>query len=311
MVIHHVYANRSNIGDWLAARGIQSLLGEQPIVEHFCDEPFVTETLVALAQCSLDDFIIIGGGGLFMDYFSPFWAGFRDIADRLRFCLWGVGYCDLKHEPSRSPSQLLRDVIGMSRLCIVRDDLTRQYLSDCRLPEPVQCPSVLTVHKCDPGHALLHVDNYTTAGADAFEAMQEYGQTFARQTSRPFLRTNNRLDRPDERALQATLQLYATADLILSSALHGCIVGLAMGKRVLAVSGDRKIESCMQALGLSAWVLDIGQIHELPILLEQLNMQIHPSELLAKAGAANRSVAERVLELAIPCELPKELTRVP
>ena len=40
-MIHHVFANRSNIGDWLSARGIQALLGPQRVMEHLCDEPFV------------------------------------------------------------------------------------------------------------------------------------------------------------------------------------------------------------------------------------------------------------------------------
>src|SRR5688500_18355984 len=97
-MIHHVYANRSNIGDWLSALGIQSLLGSRPVIEHLCDEPFVAETLAALSACTADDLIVIGGGGLFMDYFTPFWEGFRQIADKVPFCIWGTGYCDLKRE---------------------------------------------------------------------------------------------------------------------------------------------------------------------------------------------------------------------
>ena len=44
-MIHHVYANRSNAGDWLSALGIQRLLAPLPVTEHLCDEPFVEETL--------------------------------------------------------------------------------------------------------------------------------------------------------------------------------------------------------------------------------------------------------------------------
>ena len=40
-MIHHVFANRSNIGDWLAARRIQHLLRPLTVKEHLCDEPFV------------------------------------------------------------------------------------------------------------------------------------------------------------------------------------------------------------------------------------------------------------------------------
>ena len=69
-MIHHIYANQSNIGDWLSALGIQSLLPSVNVVEPFCDEPFTPDTLAALSECAADDFVIIGGGGLFMDYFT-------------------------------------------------------------------------------------------------------------------------------------------------------------------------------------------------------------------------------------------------
>ena len=40
-MIHHVFANKSNIGDWLSAQGIQTLLhkycGREKVLEHFCD----------------------------------------------------------------------------------------------------------------------------------------------------------------------------------------------------------------------------------------------------------------------------------
>ena len=49
-MIHHVYANQSNVGDWLSARGIQSLLAPLTVTEHLCDEPFVPETLRKLAK---------------------------------------------------------------------------------------------------------------------------------------------------------------------------------------------------------------------------------------------------------------------
>ena len=81
-MIHHVYANQSNVGDWLSAQGIQSLLDPLQVKEHFCDAPFVPDTLKHLAKATERDFILIGGGGLFMDYFAPFWEGFREVATR-------------------------------------------------------------------------------------------------------------------------------------------------------------------------------------------------------------------------------------
>ncbi len=91
-MIYHIYANRSNIGDWLSAKGIQKLLAPLEIQECLCDEPFIEETMQCLSKAGKDDLIVIGGGGLLMDYFDSFWAAFRSVADRVPFCIWGIGY---------------------------------------------------------------------------------------------------------------------------------------------------------------------------------------------------------------------------
>ena len=294
-MIHHVFANRSNIGDWLSALGIQSLLEPHEIVEHLCDEPFVNETLEKLSEVTADELIVIGGGGLFMDYFTPFWEGFREIADHVSFCIWGIGYCDLKREKSRAPNELLEEIVNKSRISIVRDNLSRSFLSRCNLPPPVPCPSIFVVELLPQKNlGLLHVDNYTTAGADVYEAMDAYGREFAKKTQRPYLRTNNRIRAGDKSELEATLNLYTRSDLIISSALHGCIIGLAMGRRVVAVSGDYKIESFMDAAGLSDWVCDINEIDSLPYYLSKLPDQRSTYKFLEWARNENRLVAEQV-----------------
>lgn len=298
-MIYHVYANRSNIGDWVSARGIQSLLGSQDISELFCDRPFVPETIAALSETTSDDVIVVGGGGLFMDYFVPFWEELLRAAPAASLCLWGVGYCDLKREPTRPRLDLIRTVVQSARVCAIRDTMTRDHLSECALPPPVACPSLAVLKPpAAPGFGILHVDNFTTAGADVFEAMDTYGRTFASSTGRPYRRTNNRIERCDEVSLQAELAKYAVSDLVVSSALHGCIIGLAMGRKVVAVSGDRKIEGFMDAAGLEDWVLDQTEVHELPRRLEKLGEQPFRWEFLQRQVESNREVADAVLALA-------------
>ncbi len=202
-MIHHVYANPSNIGDWLSARGIQSLLPPDPVQEHFCDAPFVEATLSALRELGPDDFIVIGGGGLFMDYFVPFWEGFLPIAARVPFCIWGAGYCDMKREQSRPPAKLISEIIRQSRLCIVRDELTRENLSDCELPPPVICPTVVAVPT--RGGELkrpLNVDHYDNVGADIYERILSAAEEFADRTGRSYRQTNNLIPSGRVTALQ-------------------------------------------------------------------------------------------------------------
>lgn len=296
-MIHHVFANRSNIGDWLSARGIQAVLGGPPAREYLCDEPFVDESLASLNKIPATDLVIIGGGGLFMDYFQPFWEGFRRIAGRVPYVIWGVGYCDIKHEPSRPPLDMMREIVSGSRLCVVRDELTRRLLADCALPPAVGCPSLHAIKPCEArGYGVLHVDNYTTVGAQAYERMDAWGREFAHRTQRPFRSTNNRIAAGNEQELSDTLQRYAMSDVILSSGLHGCILAVALGRKVLAVSGDHKIESFMEAAGLRDWVLDADEVERVPEMLSALADQPAAEHYVRQAREANRCVAQRILD---------------
>jgi polysaccharide pyruvyl transferase WcaK-like protein len=296
-MIHHVFANRSNVGDWLSARGIQSLLAPCEITEHLCDQPFVEETLAALSAAGRHDFIVIGGGGLFMDYFEPFWEGFSEIATRVPFCIWGVGYCDIKRENSRPTQKLIEQIVLRSRLCVVRDELTRKYLSHCKIRPPVACPSVTTVEAQPQQYGLLHVDAYDNVGPQIYEEMNLIGRKVAAQTGRRFRKINNIIAAGRELALQNTLNLFAQADLVLTGRLHGCIIALAMGRKVLAVSGDHKIESFMQAAGLGEWVIDKRNIGSLFDHLQALPSQRTPREFIEAAKRGNYAIAKSVCAL--------------
>lgn len=270
-MIYHVFANKSNIGDWLSAKGIQTCLTGQSVTELFCDTDFVDETMQRLTALKPDDFVIIGGGGLFMNYFLPFWEAFSTVSQRVAFGIWGVGYCDTTHEDSLPPHGLLEAVIRQSRFCFVRDAITRAYLSNVDLPAPSNCTSLLCLWPSQRGKSdLLHVDNYTTVGSEAFDFMDELAQQYADETDRVYRRTNNRISSADDVQLRQRLELYETSELVISSALHGCIIGTALGKKVLAVSGDRKIDSFMHSIGLGDWVCSRDQLHRLPHMLQML-----------------------------------------
>jgi len=289
-MIHHVFANKSNVGDWLSAKGIQALL-DRPVTEHLCDEPFVPETLAALRQAKVTDLIVIGGGGLFMDYFVPFWEGFREIAARVPFCIWGVGYCHMKREDSRPPGALLEEIVKLSRLCIVRDALTREYLEACALPSSIGCPTMNVIDPAEAGFGVLHVDAFDNVGEANYEAMEAMAKTVAEKSGRPFHSINNLIPADNQKALAGVLARYREADLILAGRLHGCIIGLAMGRKVLAVSGDYKVESFMSAAGLRDWVLDLDEINLVFERLRQLLEQAPSDHFVAKTRAANEAVA--------------------
>jgi hypothetical protein len=97
-----------------------------------------------------------------------------------------------------------------------------------------------------------------------------------------------------EQELAKNLGHYAEADLILTGRLHGCIIGLAMGRKVLAVSGDHKLESFMQAAGLSEWVLGLDDMRSLEERLRRLPQQPTPAQFLDSARRDNLALAGRV-----------------
>ena len=306
-MIHHVFANRSNVGDWLSAKGIQRLLQPHSVTEHLCDEQFVTQTLAELRRLEPDDLVVIGGGGLFMDYFAPFWIGLAELGHRFRYCIWGVGYCDLKAQPSHPPLEIVRRVVAGSELCVVRDELTRKHLANSALPAPVPCSSLLEIDPAPCGWGVLHVDNYTTVGAPAFAVMDDACRRYASATSRPYRSTNNRIEPDRERELRQCLSLYEQSDVIVSSALHGCVIAVAMGKPVLAVSGDWKIEGFMEAAGLGEWVLAAADLVQLPARLEALPRQAAVPEFVERAHAENWAVARTIRAFA--ATPPQELDR--
>jgi polysaccharide pyruvyl transferase WcaK-like protein len=295
MTLYHIFANKSNIGDWLSAKGIQSTVPKYKAIELLCDQPFIDDTLDRLRSVGPDDFVIIGGGGLFMDYFAPFWSSFLEVADDIAFGIWGVGCCDLTCEPSLPSPELIGAVVERSRFCYVRDERTRQYLARPELPAPTGCPSLLCLQGAKPsGRGVLHVDNYTTVGEAAFEFMDELGRQFANASARTYRRTNNRIAPANETELGRCLQLYQDSDVVLSSALHGCIIGAALDKKVVAVSGDRKIDAFMQSIGLEDWVCGRDQVSELPRLLHSIDAQSSPAEAIAALGRAQRSIVIEV-----------------
>jgi polysaccharide pyruvyl transferase WcaK-like protein len=294
-MIYHVFANKTNIGDWLSARGIQSLLKPLELVELLCDEPFVPATLEVLSEAKKDDFVIIGGGGLFMDYFQPFWEGFQSIAERVPYCIWGVGYCDMKRELSRPPPELLDKIVRQSRLCVLRDEMSRHYLNHCQLPPAVSCPSMAVVNApSQMSRGLLYADAYDNIGKQIYDVTVESLIDFSVRTGRNYRQINNTIPRESELQLDTTLGHYASADLIVSSRLHGCILGIAMGRKVLAISGDHKVESFMRSAGLAEWVLDIEEIDHLTEHLSRLHTQKPVQDFVDKARRGNHAVAREL-----------------
>jgi polysaccharide pyruvyl transferase WcaK-like protein len=297
-MIYHVFANRSNVGDWLAARAIQSQLAPRPAREVLCDEPFLAQSFPTLLTATERDMIVIGAGGLLMDYFQPFWTRFLPLATRGRvpFCIWGVGFCDLKDRPSRASIALLEPILQRARVCVVRDQLTYRALAGCHLPPPVLCPSTLLLNAASHAsrRAVLHVVHLESMGADQYDPLCDVLRQFARSENREYLETNNEIEAGSFHSLNAELELYDNAAVTVSSRLHGCIIALASGCPTIAITGDRKLESFMESLGLNEWTCNPRDHASLRRLLGRYTEQRIPQELFDRARQANRMIGQRI-----------------
>ena len=141
------------------------------------------------------------------------------------------------------------------------------------------------------------MDHFNNVGEEIYERMVAVAEKFAARTGRSDRQTNNLIPAGHKGELEKVLNLYITSDLVLSSRMHGCIIALAMGRRVLAVSGDRKVEGFMGAAGLSEWVVDLEHIAELPAKLKKLPEQILPVKFIEEGRGQNRIVAETILAM--------------
>ena len=299
-MIYHIYANQTNIGDWVSAKGIQSTLKGLDITELFCDAPWIDQTFEKVAQAGPDDLVIIGGGGLLMNYFDNFWKGLAGLEKLPTLVVWGVGVCDLKQESSTGLTPTICSVFKRAAKVSVRDEITREAEGHDFVPDPMICPSVLAIAP-EPvkSRGVLHVDNYTAVGGEVFDFMNETCQLFARTTDRAFDRTNNRIDRARADMMAACLDRYSAADVVVSSGLHGCIIAAAMGRKVVAVSGDRKVDGFMQGIGLAEWCLDYRAAYRLPKMLADIGQQPSVADRVREVRAANVAFGQSVRVLYV------------
>ncbi len=298
-MIHHVFANRSNVGDWLSAIGIQRALG-LTVTEHLCDGPFVPETLEAVASLGPGDRVVIGGGGLLMDYFTPFWEGFAAAIGRTPYAIWGVGLVDIKREASRPPAGLIAEISTGADLVVVRDELTREMVGVPEV-EVAVCPSVLAVEPRD-GRAgdrvLLHSVNYTTVGEDVYEEMVEVLTAETAGRGMRYAELNNRIEK-DDRA-HARAGAVGVRELRRSWSAHACTAASSRWRW-----GSRWSPCRVTARWTPSWrrpdwrdgTSPRTRSSRLPDLIDSAPGQPSPPEFVDRARAANLAIGERLRRL--------------
>lgn len=299
-MIFHVSANESNVGDWLSAVGIRRLMDNLPAERLYCDAYFLADTLERLGRAEAGDVLIIGGGGLFQDYFMPFWRGVAPLLDRgVRFCLWGIGIAGggLKGDSAG----LVRRMAGRSAVCAVRDELTRDSLELPSNTTVTPCPAIMGARLLLTPRArqkrIVHAVHPDIVSDADSEKARQCAKAHAASTAREYRETDNRVSQGNGDELRSCVALYAGADQVISSRLHGCIIGLALGCHVLALSSDMKVRAFMESAGLGDWICPTDDAEAIGRKLATLDSQAATTALLERAESGNRRIAQAVLKI--------------
>jgi len=208
-----------------------------------------------------------------------------------------VGCCDLKRDNTSISKDLMTGIVRQSRLCVVRDRLTWDFFHSRSLPDPVPCPSLSVIERSErPSRGLLHATHAGIVAPDTYQELCGILKELAGKSDRPYWETRNRIE-PKARNLQLELDKYRNSDVVISSRLHGCIIAVGMGKKLIALSGDRKIDHFMDLAGLKDWVLEIEEIRRLPAMLARLEKQKSAGAFVDRVRQAHLLVSEKIRSL--------------
>ncbi|MBL8079495.1 MAG: polysaccharide pyruvyl transferase family protein [Anaerolineales bacterium] len=249
MTVYHVFANRINLGDYYSALGIKKLIWQIPMRSLYWTHGEFEKTKYILEKIKPHDKIVVGGGGLFKDFFSPLWETILNYVRRdNQLFIWGVGECDVKDKHTTlSESQLVR-IAETATMIYTRDQTSKQKLQgfNARV-EITGCPSVTIVSQWirkSPRY-LLHVIHPELLGA-SLGLWRQAASRLASDLGLDVVELSHIVPKSGIRRLNylhKTKNYYQNAGLVLSSRLHGVIFSNAMGIPVIPVSGDKKIES--------------------------------------------------------------------
>ncbi len=248
--VAYVYADRSNVGDYISYLGVRELFGNAKGYCLLASPGALGETTawLKLLSCRKNPpLLLVGGGGLFQEVFEPFWEVLLDSS--LPFGVIGAGMCFLEGKRSSLKRDLCGAIAKKAFLLHVRDETTRKAFVTvgAKWISVGPCPSVhylRAFHKRSILHnkgvpVLLNaIHNYDLreCGVD----VREYKDTLAKICRKRGLvyREENNISKSHEDILKT----YLKADIVISSRLHGCIISATFGKYTLPIVCDQKIK---------------------------------------------------------------------
>jgi len=263
------YSAVNNIGNYTPVLGIRRLIECEPDTWNIHDR-------------SIDfDFInkqykhaIIGGGGLLHPVFEPFWQRFYREC-RLPTVVWGVGLCLPNGSDGWSSAgrEAVRGVMRRADLANVRDAWTADYFG-LDGPDIGPCPTIAYLldflpYKHSRGYCLFSWHDQIVSWAQAKRFL-----TALQGACRYKIRSTNNRQYPWRGVHRIVRRWYCTADMVVSTRLHGAIIAYGLGIPYVAIPVDNKLREFCRSYGNGIVVEpdDIDQIRHVEDLAAATRM---------------------------------------
>ncbi|MGB2963582.1 MAG: polysaccharide pyruvyl transferase family protein [Anaerolineales bacterium] len=248
MNVFHIYANKSNVGDFLSALAIKKLIKIklQDLYWTARNSEFTTRKLNELNE---NDIIIIGGGGLLKDYFLSMWEMLIKNYKGNKIVIWGVGECvNKERENTRLPDEVFDSIANIATKIYVRDYQTKLKFERCNaVVDLVGCPSMVLANKWQKtgDRYLLHIV-HSQLMRNTILFWREKAIALAANMGLKYIEVNHIFPSNIIKRYLYWIKLqyyYKNSSLILSSRLHGIIIGSTFNVPVIPISNDYKIEA--------------------------------------------------------------------
>jgi polysaccharide pyruvyl transferase WcaK-like protein len=274
-MIYYCCANNINIGDYISMLGIKELINISG-KELFLERNKALD--LELKNINSNDSIIIGGGGLLKDYFEKYWLEILKYKKMNNFKLYifGVGVCQHKNVDKNTvlKQSLVENIINSSEATYFRAPLP--FHND-KVKETF-CPSIYHIFKNykkqeNVEKKLLYVSHESLVGKSNDLKIIEILKKYSEVNNLKYSQVNN-IAR-DSSQVESTIDEYNKASLVVSTRLHGYIIATALGKKVLAISKDYKID------GFAKSINDENPLDIKDIDYEKISMKINDKKIIS------------------------------
>jgi len=251
-----------------------------------------------LDSMTKDDTLIIGGGGLFKDYFYNFWHNilkFKNIKN-FKIILFGLGVCDHKNKKKSTilDESLINEIMEKSELKYIREPF-KKYDDNMLY---THCPSMLYIYEnyqnffVKTEKKLLYVSHKDLIGKNKDNEIKKFLKDYCLLNNFSYSEVDN-IVRGNMKASDL-MKFYINSEIVVTTRLHGYIIARTLGKRVVAISNDNKIE------GFAKSIDDVK-----PLDCCKINKEILSNAIDSSTNFSQEKIEECIKEIKLKGEMIK------